>query len=246
MTYSKEKLKCESFDVEDQNDFLRITDTKVDIDRILLEIESVLGFKDEWYFGGHIKEGPNADQFDNRQGATAWLQMPEEYIADAYHGWRKPLNSFLDAQDKPWTKICKWTYRECKHRKFLNPACQCFFAFESFCFDLPYTNKLIQDLGMYKSFVSIVPPFFAIENHQDPIGKLHIPLETHNDIYLSIDVRKDNYDSVKSNSRLDMHLPSDGSVYYVNTRKWHSVVNMSGYYRLHLVGDFDHNRLDYV
>ena len=91
-----------------------------------------------------------------------------------------------------------------------------------------------------------MPPFFAIENHQDPIGKLHIPLETHNDIYLSIDVRKDNYDSLKSNSRLDMHLPSDGSVYYVNTRKWHSVVNMSGYYRLHLVGDFDHNRLDHV
>ena len=248
MTYSNKPLSCKSFGLENQTDFLKVTDKKINIDKMILEIEAHIGLKEEWNFDVHFKEtsrgGPK--RFENRVGSTAWLQMPKEYIAEAHHGWRKPLSSFHNSHKHPWTKLCKWTYRECKDRKFLNPACDCFWAFDSFCFDLPYTNSVLQNLGMFKSFIGIVPPLFAIENHQDPVGKLHIPLESNDGVYFSLDCNTKNHDSEKTLTRTSVHLPADGSVYYVNTRKWHSVVNMSPKYRMHIAGDFDHNRLNYV
>ena len=55
MTYSKQKLNCESYGLENQKEFARLLNISVNTDKILLEIESVLGFSDEWNFYNHFK-----------------------------------------------------------------------------------------------------------------------------------------------------------------------------------------------
>jgi hypothetical protein len=244
MTYSNQKLNCESYGLENQKEFARLLDISVNIDRILLEIESVLGLLDEWNFHNHFKE--TKLDFKNREGKLAFLQLPEESKEGAYHGWRSPLSSFHGGYDKPWTSECKWTYRECKKRNFINPVCTCTYEFNSLCFDLPYTNELLQTLGIYKTFISIVPPLFSIEVHQDPLPKLHIPLETNEDIFINLDLDSEKHDVNKSGNMKSVHLPADGNVYYVDTTRWHTVNNASSKWRCHIVGDVDSSRLNYV
>lgn len=209
-------LKCEP--LNNQNDFAKILNFKVDIEMILSEIEQTLTF-----------------DVEVNNGVSAWLQMQSEFTDDML-GWKPPLSSFVENKDEKWTNKCKWTYRECKGRKFINPPCECYIAFDSFCYDMPYTNKVIKDLQLYKSFVSIIPSNFSIISHQDSLPKLHIPLQTNEDIYFSVDVNSKNH-SIKSGQKLSIHLPNDGNVYYVNTRKWHSVNNMSDKNRIHISGD---------
>ena len=244
MTYSNQKLNCESYGFENQKEFAKLLDISVDVDRMLLEIESVLGFLDEWNFDGHFKE--TKLDFKNMEGKLAFLQLPEELKEDAYHGWRSPLSWFHGGYDKPWTKKCNWTYRERKNRKFINPACVCCYEFNSLCFDLPYINEVLQTLGIYKTFISIVPPLFSIEVHQDPLPKLHIPLETNEDVLFALDFDSENHSETKSGGMKSVYLPADGKVYFVNTTKWHTVNNASSKWRCHIVGDVDSSRLNYV
>jgi len=210
-------LQCETF--HNQSDFAKILHIKIDIERILLEIEHVLTF-----------------DVDVNYGISAWLQMPKELISKDILGWHPPLSSFVKNKNTAWTKKCKWTYRECKERNFINPACECSDAFDTFCYDMPYTNEIIKKLNLYKSFVSIIPPNSSIQSHQDPVPKLQIPLQTNEDIYFSIDVNSENH-SKKTGQKNSIHLPNDGSIFYVNTRKWHSVNNMSNENRIHICGD---------
>ncbi len=74
MTYSNQKLNCESYGFENQKEFAKLLDISVDVDRMLLEIESVLGFLDEWNFDGHFKE--TKLDFKNMEGKLAFLQLP--------------------------------------------------------------------------------------------------------------------------------------------------------------------------
>jgi len=219
MTYSKQKLNCESYGFENQKEFARLLDISVNIDRILLEIESVLGFLDEWNFHNYFKE--TKLDFKNREGKLAFLQLPEDLKEEAYHGWRSPLSSDPRKGESSY-------------------------EFNSLCFDLPYTNEILQTLGIYKTFISIIPPLFSIEVHQDPLPKLHIPLETNEDIFINLDLDSENHDENKSGGMKSIHLPADGKIYYVNTTKWHTVNNASSKWRCHICGDVDSSRLNYV
>lgn len=205
--------------ISHDTDFAKVLDLRVDVEKILLEIEHVLTF-----------------DIEINNGVSAWLQMPNDMITEEYKGWKPPLSSFIKNKDEKWTSKCNWTYRECKKRKFINPPCECYTAFDTFCFNMPYTNKILKDLNLFKSFVSIIPPNFSINSHQDPLPKLHIPLETNEDIYFSVDVNSKNH-SIKTGQKKTIYLPNDGSVFYVNTRKWHSVNNMSDKNRIHICGD---------
>ena len=203
--------------LNNESDFAKVVNLRVDIERILLESERVLSF-----------------DVEVNNGVSAWLQMSDDMISKKLLGWKPPLSSFLENKDEKWTSRCHQTYRECKINNFLN--CNCFEAFDTLCYDMPYTNKILRDLKMFKSFISIIPPNYSINSHQDSQPKLHIPLETNEDIYFSVDVHSIEHNK-KTGQKLSMHLPNDGGVYYVNTRKWHSVNNMSNKNRIHISGD---------
>ena len=238
------KLNCEPYGFENQKDLAKLLNISVDVERMLLEIESVLGFLNEWNFNDDFKE--TKKDFKHMEGKLAFLQLPEELKEDANHDWIDPLTNFHGGYENPYTKKCNWTYRECKNRKFINPTCVCFFEYNSLCFDLPYINEVLQTLELYKTFISIIPPLFSIEIHQDPFPKLHIPLATNEDIFLSMDFGSENHSETKSGAMKSVHLPADGQVYFVNTTKWHTVYNASSKWRCHICGDVDSSRLNYV
>jgi len=90
-------------------------------------------------------------------------------------------------------------------------------------YDIPYTNSIIESLGMFRTRVMKMAPKTCYTYHQDPTMRMHIPLITNKGCFFVID------DEV-------IRLPADGNNYLIDTTKKHTFVNASFEERVHLVG----------
>lgn len=90
-------------------------------------------------------------------------------------------------------------------------------------FDLPYTNSILKENNVYRARVMKMKPKTCYTYHQDWTKRLHIPLITNEHCFLIVDKEV-------------MHLPADGSIYIIDTTKFHTAVNASLQERIHIVG----------
>ena len=90
-------------------------------------------------------------------------------------------------------------------------------------FDLPYTNDVIQQLGMFRTRVLRMFMKTCYTYHQDKTPRVHIPLVTHENCFFVYEDRV-------------IRCPADGTAYYVDTRKRHTFVNSWNHDRIHIVG----------
>jgi hypothetical protein len=95
--------------------------------------------------------------------------------------------------------------------------------FNQALFDIPYTNSVIELLGMTRTRVMRLKHKTCYSYHQDPTMRMHIPLITNENCFFVIDDKVSYY-------------PADGSFYLVDTTKKHTFVNASFEDRIHLVG----------
>ena len=90
-------------------------------------------------------------------------------------------------------------------------------------FDMPYTNSVIKDLGMYRTRVMRMYSNTCYSYHKDPTMRIHIPLITNDKCFMVID------DEV-------IRHPADGNHYIVDTTKMHTAINGSPEERIHIIG----------
>ena len=90
-------------------------------------------------------------------------------------------------------------------------------------FDIPYTNSVIESLGMTRTRVMRLEQKTCYSYHKDPTKRIHIPIITNVDCLMIID------DEI-------IRYPADGSYYVMDTTKMHTAVNASYEDRIHLVG----------
>ena len=93
-------------------------------------------------------------------------------------------------------------------------------------FDMPYTNSIIKDLGMYRTRVMRMHSKTCYSYHQDPTQRIHIPLVTNDKCFMVID------DEI-------IRYSADGNYYIMDTTKMHTAVNASFEERIHIVGCID-------
>lgn len=98
--------------------------------------------------------------------------------------------------------------------------------FNVFAYDLPYTNSILSELGMYRTRLMNMKPKTCYSYHWDPTKRMHIPLITNENNFFVIDDEVSRY-------------PADGSYYLIDTTKKHTFVNASFENRLHIVGCVD-------
>jgi hypothetical protein len=98
--------------------------------------------------------------------------------------------------------------------------------FNVFAYDLPYTNSILSELGMYRTRLMNMKPKTCYSYHWDPTKRMHIPLITNENNFFVIDDEVSRY-------------PADGSYYLVDTTKKHTFVNASFDSRVHIVGCVD-------
>ena len=99
--------------------------------------------------------------------------------------------------------------------------------FTSFLFDIPYTNSIISDLGLYRTRVLRLMPGRCYSYHHDPTKRIHIPIITNTKSFLLI-------------NKEAIHLPADGNHYLIDTTQKHTAINASPEHlnedRIHIVG----------
>lgn len=95
--------------------------------------------------------------------------------------------------------------------------------FNVFAYDIPYTNSVLSELGMYRTRLMNMKQKTCYSYHWDPTKRMHIPLLTNENNFFVIDDEISRY-------------PADGSYYLIDTTKKHTFVNASFENRLHIVG----------
>ena len=91
-------------------------------------------------------------------------------------------------------------------------------------FDIPYTNSIIKELGLYRTRLMNMKPVSCYSYHKDYSKRIHIPLITNEKCFFVI-----NGEAVWT--------PADGNYYEIDTTQMHTFVNGSFQHRLHIVGN---------
>ena len=97
--------------------------------------------------------------------------------------------------------------------------------FNTFAFELPYTNSVISNLNMYRTRVMRLLPNTCYTYHTDFTKRIHIPLITNDSCFLILKDQLSRY-------------PANGNYYVIDTTKKHTFVNASHDDRIHIVGSF--------
>jgi hypothetical protein len=95
--------------------------------------------------------------------------------------------------------------------------------FIEFLFDLPYTNSILSEHGVYRTRVMRMHPKTCYTYHQDWTKRFHLPLITNDNCFFIID------DEI-------FRYPANGDIYIADTTKKHTFVNASLEERIHIVG----------
>jgi len=91
-------------------------------------------------------------------------------------------------------------------------------------YDIPYTNQILKDLGLYRTRIMCMRPKTCYTLHWDWSKRIHIPLRGKLDMcFMLVDGEV-------------VWMKERGKVYHVDTTKEHTAVNASKELRWHLVG----------
>jgi len=90
-------------------------------------------------------------------------------------------------------------------------------------FDLPYTNSVIEELGMTRTRVMRMKSKTCYSYHKDPTKRIHIPLVTNENCFMIVS------DEV-------IRYPAEGDHFIMDTTQIHTAVNASFEERIHIVG----------
>ena len=90
-------------------------------------------------------------------------------------------------------------------------------------FDTPYTNRVIKELGLFRTRLLVLAPYQCYSYHTDPSQRIHIPLITNPQCFMIVGYQV-------------IWMPANGSSYLVNTTAAHTALNGSKTPRLHIVG----------
>jgi hypothetical protein len=90
-------------------------------------------------------------------------------------------------------------------------------------FDIPYVNSILKKLSMYRTRVLYLRPKVCYSIHNDPSKRIHIPVYTNENCWIIV-------------NKEIMHLPADGNYYEIDTTQYHTALNGSEEYRVHIVG----------
>ena len=100
-------------------------------------------------------------------------------------------------------------------------------------FDMPYTNKLIEELGMYHTRYMYLKPKGCYSYHKDKTKRIHLIVTTNEDCWLVIE-------------KQIFHLPINGSYFIVDTTKMHTAVNTSNEGRIHIIGNISFSTYQHI
>ena len=96
-------------------------------------------------------------------------------------------------------------------------------------FDMPYTNKLIKQLKMFRTRLMLLKPKSCLSWHYDPGMRIHIPLYGDSD---SFHIIEDN-----DGNKVVHQIEPTGGAHLMNTEVYHSGINLSmDVDRCHIVG----------
>lgn len=98
--------------------------------------------------------------------------------------------------------------------------------------DMPYTNSIMEELGLYRTRLLRLEPRQNYTYHKDPTKRLHIPIKTSKDCFFIIEDEVHRY-------------PDDGRAVIIDTTKKHTAVNASKVDRIHLVGCLGKSNKEY-
>ena len=93
--------------------------------------------------------------------------------------------------------------------------------------DIPYTNSILESLGMYRSRLMIMTGKLVYSWHYDPSPRVHIPL---------ISNHKTNFMVVEDTL---IRMPVRDRAMWVDTTKMHTYVNAADELRVHIIGCVD-------
>lgn len=90
-------------------------------------------------------------------------------------------------------------------------------------------DRLFQEIGMpiVRTRIMRIDPYSSYIVHLDPTPRIHIPIITNKECRFFFP---------KAENTFGDYMPADGSVYWVDTRKYHTFINNSPYPRTHIVG----------
>lgn len=96
-------------------------------------------------------------------------------------------------------------------------------------FDMPYTNKLIEQLKMFRTRLMLLKPKSCLSWHYDPGMRIHIPLYGDSDSFHIIE-------DIDGNKVVHQIEPTGGA-HLMNTEVYHTGINLSmDVDRCHIVG----------
>jgi hypothetical protein len=89
-------------------------------------------------------------------------------------------------------------------------------------------ERLFQDIeiSLFRTRIMRVDPYSSYMVHADPTLRIHIPIITN---------EKCRFYFPKIDNKLSEFMPADGSIYWVNTREYHTFINNSNQPRTHIV-----------
>lgn len=92
--------------------------------------------------------------------------------------------------------------------------------------EMPYIYSLIEQYNLFRTRVLTIPYRQNYAYHQDQTPRIHIPLQSNEDCMMIVDDQL-------------YRLPADGSVYRVDTTRYHLALNanLEPFYRIHVVGN---------
>jgi hypothetical protein len=91
--------------------------------------------------------------------------------------------------------------------------------------ELKYINSIMSDMKMYRTRILKLHSFDCYSYHYDLSKRIHIPITTNKKCMFIID-------------DIVYRFPADGSVYLVDTTKFHTAINANreDFIRIHIVG----------
>lgn len=96
-------------------------------------------------------------------------------------------------------------------------------------YNIPYTNSIMQELGLYRTRIMKMKPKSTYTWHADYTKRLHIPLQSDWEKCFML------FETVDGSFEV-LRMEPNGNYYEVDTTRNHTAINASHTPRIHLVG----------
>jgi hypothetical protein len=154
------------------------------------------------------------DDFDVKELLEFYKKVEDDILWTEYNNGKQTGLQYRTGSNQWTDAVGPWKQGETKWKDGL---------INSFFIGTPF-EEVISKYNLYRTRLMWAKPFACYSMHQDYSPRVHIPLITNPDCYF-----------VFKETGLT-HLPV-GKVYWTDTTKFHTAMNCSKEWRLHLVGE---------